>query len=174
MSVKYKSIKGFTGYRVGSDGSVWSKRRTGNGSGVLAKSWKQLVAYLNNGYVKVTLRKEKKSHLKQVAHLVLEAFRGPMPDGRQARHLDDDTSNNRLSNLRWGTFLENCQDRLANGGYSRGEQHCNATLTVEIVIQIRKLRKNHGYGATKIGQILNLPRGTVGNIIYGKAWSHVK
>lgn len=38
---------------------------------------------------------------KYVHVMVLEAFVGPRPDGYETDHLDFDTTNNRLTNLRW-------------------------------------------------------------------------
>lgn len=47
--------------------------------------------------------------------LVLEAFVGPRPDGMVGRHRNDDTTNNALTNLCWGTRVENVQDAVRNG-----------------------------------------------------------
>jgi hypothetical protein len=45
----------------------------------------------------------------KVARLVAEAFLGPSPfDGAIVLHVDEDSTNNRPSNLRWGTRRENC------------------------------------------------------------------
>ena len=41
--------------------------------------------------------------------LVLEAFDGPRPEGMLGMHLDDDTHNNTMDNLAWGTHEENAQ-----------------------------------------------------------------
>jgi len=48
--------------------------------------------------------------------LVLEAFVGASPDGMWALHYDDNPQNNHVSNLRWGTRIENGADRARNGG----------------------------------------------------------
>lgn len=50
-----------------------------------------------------------------VAHLVLEAFIGPRPEGLIAMHADDDSSNNALSNLSWGTHADNANDMVERG-----------------------------------------------------------
>lgn len=47
--------------------------------------------------------------------LVLEAFVGPRPEGFVARHLNDDKTDNRVENLKWGTYLENLEDAVRNG-----------------------------------------------------------
>jgi NUMOD4 motif/HNH endonuclease len=54
---------------------------------------------------------------RKVHQLVLEAFRGPRPPGLVSLHRDDRVGNNRLSNLRYGTPLENARDALRNGRY---------------------------------------------------------
>ena len=50
-----------------------------------------------------------------VHQLVLLAFVGPMPEGQLTRHLDGNPQNNVLSNLRYGTALENSQDAVRHG-----------------------------------------------------------
>ncbi len=50
-----------------------------------------------------------------VHQLVLGAFVGPCPIGMECRHLDGNPSNNFLSNLRWGTHLENMEDMRRHG-----------------------------------------------------------
>lgn len=57
----------------------------------------------------------------KVARLVCEAFHGPAPEGKNnCLHKDEDASNNRPNNLKWGTqkenlnapgFLEYCRGR---------------------------------------------------------------
>jgi hypothetical protein len=47
-----------------------------------------------------------------VHRLVLQAFIGPCPEGYEACHEDGDPFNNRLSNLRWDTHVENIKDSI--------------------------------------------------------------
>lgn len=47
--------------------------------------------------------------------LVLETFVGLRPKDHIARHLNDIKDDNRLSNLKWGTYQENIDDRRKNG-----------------------------------------------------------
>lgn len=62
---------------------------------------------------------------RKVHQLVLEAFVGPRPPGMEGCHADDDFTNNRLTNLRWGTHTDNMQDCVSNGGNSRMKRtHC--------------------------------------------------
>lgn len=60
---------------------------------------------------------------KKVHQLIAEAFLGQKPfDDAVVMHLDDDSANNKVSNLRWGTqkenlntpsFLNHCRNRKA-------------------------------------------------------------
>lgn len=69
----------------------------------------------SNGYLHVTLNHNKRQKTLHVHRMVLEAFVGPCPEGHEALHRDGDKGNNQLSNLRWGTHIENCADRTLHG-----------------------------------------------------------
>lgn len=70
----------------------------------------------DDGYVHVTLSKDGKTARRAVHRLVAEAFLGPRPTKRhQVAHWDGDPGNNKLSNLRWATPVENFGDRLRHG-----------------------------------------------------------
>jgi hypothetical protein len=47
--------------------------------------------------------------------LVAEAFLGKRPEGLVIRHLNDDPTDNRLENLKYGTRSENALDAIRNG-----------------------------------------------------------
>lgn len=47
--------------------------------------------------------------------LVLTAFVGPRPEGREALHGDNGVHDNSLDNLRWGTRSENILDDIRRG-----------------------------------------------------------
>jgi hypothetical protein len=53
--------------------------------------------------------------VRYVHSLVAEAFIGPRPIGLEVRHLDGDSTNNAVDNLRYGTHAENMQDRVKHG-----------------------------------------------------------
>lgn len=60
-----------------------------------------------NGYCIVSMYKEGKMKSKKVHRLVWEAFNGPIPDGMQINHKDENASNNNLDNLMLCTQKEN-------------------------------------------------------------------
>ncbi len=67
------------------------------------------------GYLQVTLTRDGVCRTKKVHILVLEAFRGPRPEGMKGCHDDDDPTNARLENLRWDTHSGNMRDCVRNG-----------------------------------------------------------
>lgn len=71
------------------------------------------------GYDVVSLSRGGKSYARTVHRLVLEAFRGERPRGQEARHLNGNRADNRLSNLAWGTPKENAADRITHDSQQR-------------------------------------------------------
>jgi hypothetical protein len=75
------------------------------------------------GYLLVQVRRTDGRKMNLRVHTeVLTAFVGPRPAGHEARHLDGDRSNNRASNLAWGTQIENMRDRDRHGRTARGDR----------------------------------------------------
>lgn len=76
-----------------------------------------------------------------VHHLVLEAFVGPKPATKVARHLDGDHTNNRRDNLAWGTSKENAADKVRHGTSQHGERNHQAKLSNAEADAIRSSRE---------------------------------
>lgn len=120
----------------------------------------------------VSLHKKGKQVFCLVHRLVLEAFVGPCPKGMECRHLNGDSGDNRLENLRWGTPRENAADRAAHKRTVRGGRIHSAKLTADTVRRIRHdakigvrqvvLASKHGVSQAAIWKILN-----------NKVWRHV-
>lgn len=144
-TVEYREIPGFPGYRVGDDGSVWSRRKRGWSNRPFA-DWRRLrPTVMRNGRLRISLcRGEGGDRMtKRFVHqLVLLAFVGPCPSGLEACHDNDDPADCRLQNLRWGTRKSNAADRLRNGKYesTTGEGNRNVKLTTSRVRAIRAAR----------------------------------
>ena len=73
----------------------------------------------------VSLWKDNKEHTMNVARLVAQAFI-PNPDGAPfVLHLDDDATNNVVSNLQWGDHLENVRQVIERNRMPSGPCHHN-------------------------------------------------
>jgi hypothetical protein len=174
MPVEYRLVDGFPAYCVGSDGTVWSRYSTdGNGNVILSNRWNRVTHYLSKqGYPRITLSKDGAKVGVMVHKLVLEAFVGPRPQGKEARHLDGNRQNNRLDNLCWSTHVENCADKVAHGTNICGERHYLAKLTNRKVKDIRAAIAN-GHTQRKIAEMFGVSQRLVHKIHKREAWKHV-
>ncbi len=107
-----------------------------------------------------------------VHRLVLLAFVGPPPAGYEGAHLDGCPLNNRLSNLKWATAVENNSHKLAHGTHGRGEQSPTAVLTTSQVIDARN-RARAGEMIDDIAASFGVHRTTIRAAVTGKNWRHV-
>lgn len=140
---RWKPVGGFEGlYEVSNLGRVRSSGRWCAGpskSRAFFRPGRVLAPVAkSNGYLAVTLTKPDARIQYAVHVLVLGAFRGPRPTGApHTRHRDGDKTNNRLSNLVYGTVAENEADRRAHGTLLLGSRHPAAVLTEAQAKRIR-------------------------------------
>jgi hypothetical protein len=177
----FKPIPGFPGYDVSDQGRVRSYIKV-MGPGMVAivdTPQRILTGTLHNSskggkliyYRRVCLSQ----HISICIHtLVLLAFVGPSPPEMECRHLDGDSLNNHLYNLRWGTRSENALDKTRHGTHwnQRGMNGPNTKLNDNQVIQVRELH-SHGWTQKKIGIMFDVSRTTVKHIIHRKTWKHI-
>lgn len=123
----WKPIAGHDGYEVSNLGCVRSldrvihrkaTARQPNGARIRLKGKIIAAGVTSSGHHLVMLGR---GSPRLVHRLVLEAFVGPCPPGKECLHFDDVKSHNHLANLRWGTRSENLHDfhrnkRSANNG----------------------------------------------------------
>ena len=88
-------------YYVSADGDIYSTYKKG-----LLKHSIDL-----DGYHRVDIHSK---HMK-VHKLVYLVWGGPIPDGKQLNHIDDNKDNNSFDNLYLGSQKENIQDCIRNG-----------------------------------------------------------
>ncbi len=158
---QWRPVPRFPGYLVSSLGRVYSGR-----------SGKCLAPQASNkGYLRVALRRDGETHLRHVHRLVLVAYVGPCPDGHESLHHDDDPSNNRLTNLRWGTRSENRHDAVRNERLRGGKQK-GAALTRAQVRRIKQhLRSRVPH--QRIASAFKVSRTTIAKIGDGRLWADV-
>ncbi len=154
--IEWRPVVGFDGYEVSSRGDV---RATGG---------RPLKPQLDGSDYLVLMIRRKKLRIHRA---VLMAFVGPCPNGCEARHLDGHRHHNWLTNLAWGTRVENAADKRAHGTQPRGESAGTAKLSEEQVREIRQrigtmslrqLAAEYGVSHTAIRRAANRSK-----------WSHV-
>ncbi|MYR43098.1 hypothetical protein GTW67_13995 [Streptomyces sp. SID5910] len=153
--VSFAPAPGYPNYIVGSNGKVYGPRGELNPK------------IGSSGYATVSLGSRAHGTGRQVSlhRLVLWAFEGPPPGpGYDCDHVDEDATNNDVSNLRWLGAREN-RSRA-------GESNAAAKLTAAQVLEIRA-----ALGAGETGKSLAERYGvtptTISYIRQRKSWAHI-
>jgi hypothetical protein len=181
--IEYRPIAGFPGYRVGSDGSVWSSKRSG--STRCNFPWKCKSPGIDtNGYPFVKLYGDDLK-IVSVHRLVLEAFIGPCPEGMEACHNNGVRTDNRVENLRWDTHDENMHDAFRHGTLTprqprqkkvrrsfKGEASPQAKLTDDAVRIILSTPQKWGVCAA-LSRQFGVSAVTILRVRQRKLWTHV-
>lgn len=111
-----------------------------------------------------------------VHRLVLFAFVGPPPESQKhACHGNDNPTDNRLSNLRWGSQSENVIDAYRNaraGVRTRGAGQHLSKITDDDVREMRRLHAG-GMSYGKLARAYKMSAPNVASIIKRRTWKHV-
>lgn len=115
-SENWKQIEMAPNYEVSDQGRIRNK-----------KTGRILAQRLHRGYMNVALFNNGRRIYQLVHRLVAIAFL-PVPDSadkREVNHIDEDKTNNNISNLEWVTRLENCRygtriERMVQSKKERG------------------------------------------------------
>lgn len=175
----YMPIPGAIGYVACTDGTIWSCRKfCGGGYG---RQCRQEITRVPRRKLKPDRRvsdKRARCTIKMsngqfrrayVARLVLEAFVGPCPVGMECRHLDGNCLNDSISNLAWGTQLQNKADMEYHGTRLRGHQVATARLTESDVKYIRRI----GYPLKKHAIAFGVTEAAISAVLRRKTWRHI-
>jgi hypothetical protein len=163
----WKWIPGYRGYyKASTFGRIksidrWVNHPKGGKKIVRGRILKSGIA--SNGYLTVSLLGISKT----VHSLILSTFRGPCPLGMEARHLNDVKTDNRLSNLKWGTHKINCLDVISNKG-----RYGTSILDPTDIRKIRKLHQTGKYTLKQLGARFNTHFGNIHTIVKRKTWKH--
>lgn len=158
----HKWIPGYEGsYAVTDDGRVISYC-CGKRSGKKPVFMVQTLSWANgHAYFAIDLLKDGKRKTRKVHQLVLEAFRGPRPSGMEGLHLDNNSLNNHLSNLEWGTHAKNSRMR-------------NSTKLNEQKVRDIRTRHKQGWSDKQIAEYFGISVTTVGRVLSGQCWGDVR
>lgn len=164
LRVLIAEVPGFPGYTVTSDGVVWSCR-TSRG---FRNDARPMTPRLDKkGYGAVVLcavggiRRSVRIH-----RLVAELFL-PNPDGKPCvRHLDGNAANNDASNLAWGTYVENENDKIAHGTYDlRRAGRLGPDARGEILARFQA-----GVSQKRLAADFGVSRPTITRLLNGSTW----
>ena len=100
----------------------------------------------------------------------MEAFIGKRENGMHVCHNNGDATDNRLSNLRYDIPSRNERDKLLHNTDNRGVKNINAKLTLEQVIEIKKLDLTKYGSLKKAAEEYNVSSVTISHIQKGRQW----
>lgn len=172
---EWRPIVGYEGlYEVSDLGRVRSLPREAlRSDGALMRRRGNLLSRrpIHKGYVRVVLRGHGVSRFRRIHRLVLEAFVGECPEGKQCAHLNGDPADCRLSNLAWVSPTENASHKHAHGTHLHGTK-CN--LAVLDDDQAREIFQLKGTITAKAcARERGVSPTTISNIWNGVTWRHV-
>lgn len=164
----WKDVVGYEGlYKVSNLGNVWS----------YYKNKKITPAKNCDGYLNVSLRKEKKGKTHKVHRLVLIAFTAKVEQKEEVNHIDNVRDNNVLANLEWVTRRENLahtkkQNRHYKFPKRSCQEHTQAKLTNKKVLLLIKLVES-GKNKKQLSSDFGISTGTINDILAGRRWSQL-
>lgn len=128
------------------------------------------------GYLIVSLCRDGHQETRAIHRLVLEAFAGPCPPGKEACHGPrgklDNTWDGTDDHLRWDTHGSNCEDRTRDGHQPVGSQHPQAKLTEAIVRECR-IRYVAGEVYESLAREFGVNSHTMWSALTGETWTHL-
>lgn len=163
-----KPIPGYPGYEADDEGNIWSECKRWQGRTRLIPRWHDL------GYWKVRLAIGPLKRKRVSVHtLVCLAFHGSRPSNACIRHLDGDSSNNRPTNLCWGTMKENAADRTAHGRHLISCRARTATkLDPQRVTEIRAALRD-GETFKSLSLRFSVAQATINQIKKRETWREI-
>lgn len=149
MSEEWTDIKDYEGlYQVSNFGRVKSSY-----TNRILKGRKD-----KGGYLLVNLYKNKVSYTKAIHRLVAQAFI-PNPDNKpQVNHIDENKTNNMVSNLEWMTAKENT---------NHGTRNERASIPI-IATNLKTGESTEFYGALECARQLGLHQSSITEVLKGR------
>nr|WP_179258701.1 NUMOD4 domain-containing protein [Burkholderia aenigmatica] len=180
MNLIWKPINEYEGlYEVSNTGLVRSLDRTVSMSTRWGKpttrtiKGKILSPNMGTWSPQVALGKNGKNINFFVNRLVAISFI-PNPDNLPlVMHKDDNTLNNHVDNLQWGTHADNMNDRDTKERQARGEKQAHAKLTESSVMEIKRLLLE-GAADKQLSEQFSVSPACIWQIRRGNSWKHVE
>jgi hypothetical protein len=174
-TLSFREVPGFCRYRITNSGYLQAKKyKNVDGRRVYTGEWIDVKAGYNDaGYLASRMeRDDGKRQYMRLHRVVLMAWVGPCPEGKEACHIDGSRTNNHVDNLYWGTSQENKDDEIRIGGHAHGERHGMSKLTEADIREIRYLYAN-GWLQREIAVKFGMTRAGISFITTGRLWKHV-
>lgn len=168
---RWRQIPGCSWYDVSSLGRVRTWKPTSKTGKARARAKLMKLRKDSDGYWRVTLQSDAgKKVVKRIHILVARAFLGPAR-GRLVLHKNGKNTDNKLSNLEYGSYQDNNDDKYSHGTHGMGEQNSQASLTRKKVKEIYRLKGR--MTQVEIAKKFRISRQAVSDIHRGETWAEV-
>lgn len=128
--------------------------------GIGARGYPCVTLYLHGNHKQVFIHR-----------LVAIAFNGPQPSDKPlVRHLNDDRTDNRASNLCWGTHSENMRDMVNHGRSLTGTRNPRAILSPKDAVEIRHLYATTKISQREIAERYGVVQTQISRVVRGQVW----
>ena len=121
-----------------------------------------------NGYYYVCLYKNNKQKTFMIHSLVALNFIGDRPYKNDICHINGNRLDNRVSNLKYDTRAENFNDM-----YRQGKKNPKGKLSVEDVLEIRKMRKEENVPYKELAIIFGVSESTIGYVVTKRSYWYI-
>lgn len=164
----WKDVPGFPDYQVSDMGRIRSKSRLKTEWKILAHKNKHKYSYMYVTLVRGSVHKRFRLH-----RLIAEVFLGASEIKRHVLHINGNSRDNRLANLKYGTQIENYADMIRHKTAPIGERNGQAVFTEEDIYQIKVIGSWNKFFRKDIGRLFGTDESTISQILTGKRWKHV-
>ena len=168
MGEVWKPVKGSPEYFVSDKERVYStkKEKIINGSPVTGK-----------GYIEFTLGRDGDGNRirKNLHKMIAEAFIPNPHNYPEVRHLNDDSSDNCIENLAWGTQLDNVRDSIRNGTFryftdDDRELAMQKRRTPIVAVNFITEEELYFESQQEASRVLSINQSDIGSVVSGKRY----
>ena len=121
-----------------------------------------------NGYYYVCLYKNNKQKTFMIHSLVALNFIGDRPYKNDICHINGNRLDNKVTNLKYDTRTENFNDM-----YRQGKKNPKGKLSVEDVLEIRKMRKEENVPYKELAIIFGVSESTIGYVVTKRSYWYI-
>lgn len=127
-----------------------------------------------DGYRRVAFWEGNKRTPWGLGPLILTVFVGPRPEGSECCHGAAGPADNSLSNLRWGTPVENDLDKDEHGTRRARENHHQAKMNYGLAKAVRRLGTLKAATTEEMAEWFGVSTFTIAAIVRGDRWDPEK
>lgn len=172
----WKTIPNYSRYEISNMGRIRSMNYKNSGKTVVLKPATEKAP--RNAYLKTMIQSDEGKYTTIKIHrMVMLAFAGN--SDLVVNHIDGNKLNNQLTNLEYCTHQENIQHSFRMGFQinKKGQDHNNAKLSEQDVLEIREYAKNHAprYGREALAKKYGVSSAHIKDVVTKRrgSWSHI-